>query len=656
MKRTRIEILEDNIVVANNHYRNGEPTITDDMYDNLLAQLKVLDPNHWVFKKGVIENAPSNPRKEELPHPMFSMDKLHTLREVREWLDSKDITSNVELILTYKYDGISNVVKEFTEQCWTRGDGVIGQRSDKHFKTLNTPAIKFDSQLITFGEAIISQENWKKYFEGKTSPKTGETYKINRNTVAGLFNRDEVSEELKHVDFVRYGANTPSLDKDEMLEMLNGLSDVKVPFFEVKAKDLTEEILNDFYNQGIKEYPIDGIIIDINDKYGRAELGREENMNPAYARAIKLPHWSDSADVVIKSHKFSMSKQGLLKGTVQFNPVTIKGAEVKQATFINAAFLTDFGLIKGSKIKVCTSGDIIPKIIEVEGIKIPFREYFKTQKAYDEAYEAATIAFSLKFPERVHQISDETTYCPCCGNPLKWNDTMKEKVCTDDQCKDIVIAKLVHFFKTIKMENFGEPTIISLFDAGYETIGDFLSMSEQDFVNIEGLGLKSYQTFKKQLDKYREEGLPLARMLYALDIFEGVIGEKLCQKILDERGDIWTPLSIQSIEGVSKKTSRVFCKAIENVHVYRIPFNSSYITTPKIEVNEGGKYEGWKVCFSGVRLKGEQKENFIKEGGKEVSGVSIKTTHLVLKDINSTSSKAVKAKKLGIKILSLNEL
>jgi len=647
----KIEHLTNEIVRANKKYREGGSIMTDSQYDKLLEELKELDPNNPLINKAIIEKAPKSTRKEKLPYPMYSMNKLHTLREISEWLGSKELDNKIDLIITPKYDGISLVVMDNSE-CWTRGNGEVGQKSNNHFSAMNENTHNINN--IVFGEAIISKENWKKHFEGKCN-KNGEIYKINRNTVAGLFNRDVASPELVLANYIRYGINRPEMDKKDQLDHLNKHCNnnvEQVPYLEIKACDLTEEILNDFYKENIKKFPIDGLIIDINDKKIREKLGREENMNPAYARAIKFPHWSDSADVVVKSHKFSMSKQGFLKGTVQFNPVLIKGAEVKQATFINASFLTNFGLIIGSKITICTSGDIIPKIIAVEGINIPFREYFDSQKEYEVAYNEAVTEFSLKFPERIEQISDETTYCPCCGEPLKWNETMKEKVCISSNCTDIKISKLVHFFKTIGIENFGEPTIRSLYKSGVTTIKGILSLSKEDFCSVEGLGSKLYKTFSKQVNKLKSEGLPLARTLYALDVFDGVIGEKLCQKILDERGDVWTPLSILSIDGVSKKTSKVFCQAIENLQGSDIiPFKYSYVTTPKIEVKKGGKYEGWKACFSGIRLKDEEKENFIKEGGEEVSGVNKKTTHLIVKDINSISSKMKKAKTLGIKIL-----
>lgn len=56
-----------------------------------------------------------------------------------------------------------------------------------------------------------------------------------------------------------------------------------------------------------------------------------------------------------------------------------------------------------------------------------------------------------------------------------------------------------------------------------------------------------------------------------------------------------------------------------------------------------------KVCFTGIRDK-ELEDTIIQEGGEVVSGVSRKTTNLIVADLSSNSSKMQKAKELGIAI------
>ena len=67
-----------------------------------------------------------------------------------------------------------------------------------------------------------------------------------------------------------------------------------------------------------------------------------------------------------------------------------------------------------------------------------------------------------------------------------------------------------------------------------------------------------------------------------------------------------------------------------------------------------GKCKGLSICVSGFR-DSNLEEVITNEGGKIVSGVSKKTTHLVVKDKSANSSKMSKAKLLGIPILSIEE-
>ena len=66
------------------------------------------------------------------------------------------------------------------------------------------------------------------------------------------------------------------------------------------------------------------------------------------------------------------------------------------------------------------------------------------------------------------------------------------------------------------------------------------------------------------------------------------------------------------------------------------------------------KYSGFKVCFTGVRDTALE-ESIVDGGGEICSGVSKKTTHLIVADKASTSSKTTKAHQLGIPIITIDE-
>ena len=59
---------------ANEAYRTGNPIISDAEYDALIDQLPEDDP-----LRDKIGMEVSGERKEKLPYPMFSMDKVKTI-------------------------------------------------------------------------------------------------------------------------------------------------------------------------------------------------------------------------------------------------------------------------------------------------------------------------------------------------------------------------------------------------------------------------------------------------------------------------------------------------------------------------------------------------------------------------------------------------
>mgnify|MGYP001381858915 CR=1 FL=1 len=70
--------------------------------------------------------------------------------------------------------------------------------------------------------------------------------------------------------------------------------------------------------------------------------------------------------------------------------------------------------------------------------------------------------------------------------------------------------------------------------------------------------------------------------------------------------------------------------------------------------NTNSIFKDKNIVFSGFRNK--DVENFINEnGGNIISKVSKNTDLLIVKDLNSTSSNVVNAKKYNIEILSLDQ-
>ena len=626
---TEQENLELQIRTYDSNYRAGTPICTDEAYDKLVDELREKFPKSNLLKKGIIKQNIKESRKERLPLQMASLNKCKSLKEIEQWLISNRVSKNEPLIITPKYDGISLVTEESNDLAWTSGDGEIGQRSHVHFSKMNDKHCGTD--LFSFGEAIMPKNKFFKYKDKFANP---------RNMVAGLFNRDEAGDELRDVDYIRYGSNRNDLSKLNQLNMLNRINEISVRFYVSNLDDLSEELLTELFKEWGIDYQIDGLVIDINSEILRNKLGREENLNPKYARAIKLPEWFQTAEVRVSGVTWQVSKQGKLKPVIQIEPTELAGVMIENVTGYNAKYIFDNSIAKDSIIRIVRSGDVIPKHLK-------------------------TLNYNSNL---VQDLSDDIATCPCCEHPTVWDVTFTELVCTNINCKERQIMKLVHFFSVLEIEDFGEPSIRKLYNSGFKSIESILNIILRDILSIEGFGQVSIKKLFDQFDKLKYEGVPFAKLLHALDYCDGKIGEKTIQLILDNLESIEDLKQIFSksffeklisINGVSGITANVFIKAVDQFFTNEVqstfPVLISYFQTPKQEV-VGDKFNGMKLCFTGCRPTKEQEQEIQSQGGEIVNGVSKNTTHLVVKDVSSSSSKTQKAKELGVKIIQINEL
>lgn len=640
--------LREKLIALNDAYRKGEPQVSDLEYDHLVERLRELDPNDPFFKRGIVEEADS--RMEKLPLPMFSLEKVKTLKGLRSWLQKMFEAGCRGVVATPKFDGISLLVQEDDEfyKAWTRGNGVEGQRSDSHFHIMGNVKPKSKSPFrYTWGEAIIK----KVKFQHLRDEHEGFTYKNARNMVAGLFNSPigYQSPFMPDVDFVRYGSDLKD-DKSNVLWLLNSEFDNSSKFstfYLEEILELNDEELNEFLDLELhdtfdKEYRIDGIVLEVDEYAVRERLGRLPNGNPAYAIAFKREEWCDTYQTRVLEIEVGIGKSGTMNPVIVVEPVEMEGATVSRVTGYNAAYLVDNHICEGAVIEITRSGDVIPK-------------HLKTLEWNESEYE---------------RMMDEIVICPYCQQLMKWDENKVNLICPSEKCRGRVISELVYFFKTMGCEEFSEPTIRKMYDEGWETVVSIFEASLQQLQDL--LGKSVGKTVFEQIGKILTDGAPAARYLTALNVFEGKIAEKTCQKIFDSisKSDsfkIWLGElnladnqlcfernieKLVKIDGVGETTAVAFLRGCQKyIDVYRkelefLPI--TYVQTPKVETPQG--VDRMHVCMTGFRSK-ELEQALTSKGHVVLSGVTKECTVLVVNDLNSTSSKMEKAKKLGIRIV-----
>jgi NAD-dependent DNA ligase len=599
-----LEKIVKELTQANEKYRQGNPIMSDKEYDQLLDQLFEIDPENDYFSKigiGVLDDS----RKVKLPIPMFSMNKIKTMEEISDWCRLKGISTNEEVIITPKFDGLSLCVDEVKDTATTRGDGFIGQNSNEHYKLIDNKLNKGTKFKITYGEAIMP----KKLFLDKYS----EEFANPRNLVAGLINSKEVTEPLKDCQYIKYGGVIDGLStKKELIDELNNNQEVKVSYNIYKINELSEDLLISLFKEWSIDYEIDGLIIEINNLSLQYTLGRETSTNnPVFARAFKHESFVETKTTKVIGITWNISKQGFLKPVLQVEPISLDGVIVSNVTGNNAKFVKDNGLGIGSEIRVIRSGMVIPKIIDV----------------------ITTVEFQM----------------PDVPN-IDWNDNGVELVTlteTDEQ----KFKQLVSFFEILETDNFGEGVIKQLWENGHRTVKDILNLSQSDLEKIDRFGKRKAQIVWNSIKK-ATNSVSLSKLQHATGLFKGLGSKKLA--LLEHFTTKPSVDQILEIEGFAEISAKSYIdgydKFFEFINVLPIT-----IQEKKEAVKVSNDLDGMTFIFTGVR-RADLEAVIESRGGKIGSGVSKTTTHLVMKAVGSGSSKEKKAIELGVTIMTVEQL
>ena len=633
--------LAESIKNYNQSYREGKSQISDAHYDKLVDELKRLAPNHEWFQH--IEPVVINKgRKVKLPIPMKSLNKVKSIAEIKQWLNSLSIPETAQLVITPKFDGVSWLRDELAKKVYSRGGtDNEGQDCSSHYDLLTSYKEDGTSNLhYTFGELVFDCKTWEQELAGRVSDATGEKFKSPRNTVAGLINRDEPSEIIKHTTFYRYGVSAMDLDNfqnyAQLLQTLCEKYHQRIYGTIVTVAELDETKLANLFKAWRKDYYIDGLVIYLNDILLWKAIGRQQTTgNPLYAIAYKHPDFTDVFETTVKGIDWKVSKAGALKPVVNMDAVDTGDCTMENPTGYNAKYIFENSIGPDARIAVTRSGGIIPKILNV--------------------MEEATT-------ETMMEQRDSLLYCPDCGQPTKWNDTKVELICTNPECPGIRLAKVVHFYTTLEAEQMGEETIAKMFKAGYDTLQRILDITFDELMLIDGLG-ESIANIVIAANKKIRDGIDIIKLMHASDCFLG-IGQVKAKSIVSNLSEndrfAFTHGYVFTEDGFDQtpqflalnKTMQSFLKGIAPFYEFVAKNRLKILPMEETIKPIGVKYAGMKVCFTGVRDK-ELEAEIAAQGGEVVSSVSKNTTHLIVADHNSSSSKAVKARALGIPIFSI---
>lgn len=618
------------------YYQDDKPFMSDKNYDDLYDELEALENKMGISLAGsptqkvqgfVLDGF----KKVTHSKPMLSAAKTKDPAEIKKFLkDNKWYCS-------FKLDGLTLVVKykngKFIQGI-TRGNGTIGEDVTEACRFIQNLPMKINNtdDIEVRGECVISWEEFK-----RINSELEEPYSHPRNLAAGtLRNLDLNIVRDRKLSFIPFELVSPEIEsKWEGMRYLDNLGFSTVQ----RIMGVTVDQAVETMNPEKYEYPCDGLIFELNS----FKISKATGATAHHESCRMALKWKDDMyETKLENIEWSVSKSGLLNPVAVFSPVDLDGAITTRATLHNITYIKNLKLGIGDRIHVYRSNMVIPRV-----------------------HDSINKSDNITIP----------SVCPVCGGEtkiVKENDS-KVLICTNPDCQGKLLYKLSHFASrnALNIEGLSESTIqfllkrkwVSCFKDLYHLKGH-----EAEWKRFPGFGTKSVTGILAAIEKSRETTLD--RFLYGLSIpMVGRSASEMIAKACDYDFGAFMQIMVLTgakffnyLDGVGdsiiKSMDEYFNKECSNIFELSKEFN---FNVPKVvNLSLSSEVSGKTFVITGsvehFANRDAVKDAIVNHGGKVVGSVSAKVDYLVNNDINSTSSKNKKAKELGIKIITENEL
>ncbi len=642
------------------YYNNSKPVISDSEFDELKKEIIDLE-NKYKFLKS--KNSPSisigyKPSKsfEKYKHkiPMLSLsnafnkdDLLNFEKKIYNYLN-KNI--NFEYSVEPKIDGISASLTYKNNKLTygvSRGDGEVGEIITENLKTVKGIPLEikkpdFPDEIEIRGEVFIKKKDFFKIKENFANP---------RNAASGSLRQKDFNETRKiPLNFIAYTFGF--VKQSNFRYQSDFLKALKSWGFQVNKENKVLKTINElvkFHNKFEDkrfdlEYDVDGLVYKVNDLNLQSRLGFTSN-SPRWAIAHKFS--ADSASTKIINIDIQVGRTGALTPVAKVEPINIGGVIVSNATLHNEDEIERKDIRVGDIVKIERAGDVIPHVVEVD-------KNLRSSKS-------KKFSFPIK--------------CPSCGSQTtkEYNKSTKKydavRRCTNEgyECERIAVEKIKHFISkdALNIDGLGKKVVEKFWDLNLiKEPQDIFKLNYKNIEQLEGWGELSVNNLKSSIEKSKK--VTLQRLIYSIGIRH--IGIENAKLISDNVKNISNFIAVikqnnfdkfLSIDGIGEtqvSSLKSFFSNKRNIDI--IIDLTKVLNVESQNTNKNGVLSNKTFMFTG-KLDGisraEAKSLIEKNSGITLSSVSKNLNYLIIGD-KPTKKKIDQAKKLGIKILTQNDL
>lgn len=628
-QQKRVDDLAERVEKHRASYYAGHPEISDAAFDALEDELRDLDPTHPVLAKVGSAALVTEWDKGRHEIPMGSLNKAVSEDELRAWATRCDEILAKEhpksgagsiaddLFVAEKLDGISIEViyknGKFADAI-TRGDGEWGERISQNVARMKgVPArIKEKRDLSVRGEIILRLSDMKKHFSDAISP---------RNMAAGAAKRFD-GQGCEHLTVLFYDV-ADHVDMPTQKEKFDWLRSLGLAIPSTSRGSIDEVLaLYHRYSSELRaslDYEIDGLVVYANDLHLATLLG-DVNRRPRGAVAFKFASpakVSRVADIL-----WDTGSSGRVTPVAIVEPVELAGAMVRRASLHNAANVRALGIGVGDEVLVSRRNDVIPYVEEVVEKRGPNAE--------------------------------PPDACPVCLAPLAVEG--EYLICRNDGgCKALIEGRIENWIDAIGALEWGDKLIEQLVTAGkVKEPVDLYGLKVDDIADLERRGEKSAKKCLDQLTSRLPLNLPVFLAALGIENFAIQTARLLVSAGFDtiEKLLAATEDDLAKIPGLGATKAGFIVRGLKK----REPEIKRLLAAGIVPVppEAAGPLSGMAFAFTGSanRPRGELTNLVESNGGRVLGSVTKELHYLVIADPQSTSSKAVKARQYGTKLIT----
>lgn len=635
---------------SNLYYKKNQPEISDYDFDQMVKQLQYLEKKYpqYIESESPAEKVGSDitGRGKIIPHKlrMYSLENAYSLEEIEQFISRIKKVDDRTLYVTteLKIDGFSiNLYYEDgkLQYATTRGDGFEGEDVTENIKRLKSipNEINYKEPIEIRGEIYLPIKEFERINSEREN--NGEKLFVNpRNVAAGTIKLNDAdvvaSRKLNSIIYSVGLINNSNIKTQyDLLEFLEeqGFNIVKVNCVS-GIKEITDQCEIWEQSRHNLDYEIDGLVIKVNDFKLQHKLGFTSK-SPKWAIAYKFK--AEEVETQVLGVDFQVGRTGAVTPVARLKPVFISGSTVSNATLHNEDEIKRLDLRIGDYVTIIKSGEIIPKIIDVN--------YKKRE------LNSKTIEFLKN--------------CPACRTPLKREKEGVISYCNNINCPAQIQRRIQHFASRVAVDinGLGEAVVKQLIEhRQINKVQDIYHINFKEFQQYEKQGTKSAENLKNAIENSKTQ--KFHKILFGLGIrFVGAkISKILCSNFKNINEIINADYEdLVEIDEIGEKIARSVYEFFQNENnllmIKSLQDSGMKMISENIEVEDILK--GAKFIITGTLInysRNEIKEMIEKNGGKVISAVSKNLNYLIVGE--NPGSKLRKAEDIeSVKIINENE-